>query len=330
MMVSSWYVQNVRRNIDDSNKRNESNECEERTPEEGSDSENEAPVNDVNMYDVFSSKTTVFILYEPAACLYYAPGQQQQSANVSTENIFSSETQNGSQTNLTDSTQQNVSTQNEMNVDQSQSSQNAGAVSPSWQVVLSNKRKRTNDGKSLKLKFIKTVTPVPQVPTTSNYYNPISMDEDQINDMSKNSQVNNKKVVDPKPPPIFLQGVINYHQMISYILTVLKEDDYLCRSLAHNVVKINPKTIEAYKALVSHLRAQNIIFHTYQAKQDKAYRVVIRHIHHSVPTNDIKEELKQLGYKVRSVTNVLKRTTKDPLNLFFIDLEPSDNNKKDI
>lgn len=199
---------------------------------------------------------------------------------------------------------------------------------PKWQVVRNNnnKRKSQNLDSQLRMKLVKTS----EVPTTrSNYYSPLAMDADQNEEAIAETtpQVNNKKV-DPKPPPVFIQGVMNYQEMISSILTVVKEDDYICRSLANNVVKINPKTIDSYRNLVKFLRSNNIVFHTYQAKQDKAYRVVIRHIHHSVPTSEIKEELEALGFKVRNIINVLKRSTKDPLNLFFVDLEPADNNKK--
>jgi len=35
----------------------------------------------------------------------------------------------------------------------------------------------------------------------------------------------------------------------------------------------------------------------------------------------------QHGHKVRSIIKAKHRVIKDPLNLFFVDLEPSDNNK---
>ncbi|KAI5697154.1 hypothetical protein M8J76_008039 [Diaphorina citri] len=112
------------------------------------------------------------------------------------------------------------------------------------------------------------------------------------------------------------------------ISTALQETDYITRTLANNTVKINPKTVDAYRALVRHLRSKNIVFHTYQIKQERAYRVVLRHIHHSVPTSDIKTELDGMGFKVRNITNILGRTNKSPLNLFFVDLEPAENNKQ--
>jgi hypothetical protein len=38
--------------------------------------------------------------------------------------------------------------------------------------------------------------------------------------------------------------------------------------------------------------------------------------------------LSELGHKVRNIINAKHRQTKEPLNLFFVDLEPADNNKE--
>ncbi|KAI5743663.1 hypothetical protein M8J77_020854 [Diaphorina citri] len=35
-----------------------------------------------------------------------------------------------------------------------------------------------------------------------------------------------------------------------------------------------------------------------------------------------------MGFKVRNITNILGQTNKSPLNLFFVDLEPAENNKQ--
>jgi arsenate reductase-like glutaredoxin family protein len=77
------------------------------------------------------------------------------------------------------------------------------------------------------------------------------------------------------------------------------------------------------------MRDNNIIHHTYQPKGERSYRVVIKYLHHSVDIKELKEQISQHGHKVRNLINAKHRFTKDPLNLFFIDLEPSEN-KKDI
>ena len=60
----------------------------------------------------------------------------------------------------------------------------------------------------------------------------------------------------------------------------------------------------------------------------KNLQIFIKYLHHSTNTEDIKEELSKLGHCLRNVLNPQYRTNKEPLNLFFVDLDPAENNKK--
>jgi len=55
--------------------------------------------------------------------------------------------------------------------------------------------------------------------------------------------------------------------------------------------------------------------------------VVLKHLHYTTATNDIKRELADLGHTIRNITNIRHGQTKNPLNLFYVDLEPAQNNK---
>jgi PAX-interacting protein 1 len=84
---------------------------------------------------------------------------------------------------------------------------------------------------------------------------------------------------------------------------------------------------ESYRALVHFLRDQKAEFHTFQLKEDKPLRVMIRnlHLHHlTTPTDLIKSELEMCLFEVRQVSSVLYKVNKYPLPLFFVDLEPTD------
>jgi arsenate reductase-like glutaredoxin family protein len=65
------------------------------------------------------------------------------------------------------------------------------------------------------------------------------------------------------------------------------------------------------------MRDNNIIHHTYQPKEEGAYRVVIKYLHQSVDIQDLREEISQHGHTVRNIINAKHRVTKDTLNLFF-------------
>lgn len=73
---------------------------------------------------------------------------------------------------------------------------------------------------------------------------------------------------------------------------------------------------------------KNVNFHTCQTQQEKLFHIVIRNLHHTTDKNFIKNELNVHGYSVVQVVNVLQWQTKRPLPLYFVDLEPDENNSE--
>lgn len=130
----------------------------------------------------------------------------------------------------------------------------------------------------------------------------------------------------PKPPPIYVSNLTNYMQLCADLIQICGANNFVCKCRINNVI-ISAKTIEDYRKIIHYLSEKNAEYHTYQLKQDKAFRVVIRSLHHTTPPEVIKQELSDLGFLPRNVTNVLHRNTKKPLPLFFVDLEPQNNNK---
>jgi len=122
--------------------------------------------------------------------------------------------------------------------------------------------------------------------------------------------------------------VINYEAMINQIRHIAEDEQYSTKSLSNNVIKINCVTPEKYRTLIRHLKGNNIYYHTYQLKEERTYRIVIKHLHHSTDIEEIRQELLELGHKARNILNAQNRITKEPLNLFFVDLEPAQNNKE--
>lgn len=148
--------------------------------------------------------------------------------------------------------------------------------------------------------------------------------DNSAEDVEKNDE---RGIKNPPPPPLFIYDVTNFPGMVGKIETILGKQDFTAKTLKQNTVKINMQTPEDYRLLVSKFKQEDVNYHTYQPKQDRSYRVVIRHLHHSFAENDIKEALKQKGFIVRNILNVKHKITKQPLPLHFIDLEPTDNVK---
>jgi hypothetical protein len=136
----------------------------------------------------------------------------------------------------------------------------------------------------------------------------------------------NSRQRDPKPPPIFVYGVTNFNDMTAYLSTII-EEQYHCKVISNDTIKIYVATPDSYRKLIKHLQEDKIIYHTYQMKQERAYRIVIRNLHYSTPIAQITAELEKQGHKLRNILNVKYLITKEPLSLFFIDLEPKENNK---
>jgi hypothetical protein len=115
--------------------------------------------------------------------------------------------------------------------------------------------------------------------------------------------------------------------MIAHLSAVIEEEQYHCKVISKDTVKIYVATPDSYRELIKHLQEDKIIYHTYQMKQERAYRIVIRNLHYSTAIVQITAELEKQGHKVQNILNGKHRITKGPLSLFFIDLEPKENNK---
>lgn len=139
---------------------------------------------------------------------------------------------------------------------------------------------------------------------------------------------NTDKVYVPKPEPIFVTGVINVQSLKDVLNNLVKSELYLMTTLrSGHVIKIIPKDIHTYKTIRENFITNNISHYTYQIKSERAYRVVLRGLHASENTTEISKELHKIGHEVRQIVNIRHRATKEPLPVFYVDLEPKPNNK---
>lgn len=132
---------------------------------------------------------------------------------------------------------------------------------------------------------------------------------------------------EPKPPPIFIPDIKDVRKMIETIEHAVPKDQYVYKCLPQSKVKINTITSDYYRKLVKLLKDHDVAFYTFQFKHERSFRVVLKNMHFSTDTEDIKNSLEEYGFKVRNVSNAKSFKTKMPLNMFFIDLSPSSNCK---
>lgn len=160
--------------------------------------------------------------------------------------------------------------------------------------------------------------------TDNNRFKPLQnlSNSDQTN--SVNTSNSNNVINSSRPPPIFLKSNDICYPKMCDLLKTLIGNEFKCVSTTKGIT-IYVSTSDKYRTLVKFLSSKNVEYHTYQLKEDKPFRVVIRGLHPSIDHSILVSELNNLGHTVRSVSNVLSRN-KESLPLFFVDLEKADNN----
>jgi hypothetical protein len=89
--------------------------------------------------------------------------------------------------------------------------------------------------------------------------------------------------------------------MVNNLHTIVEIEHYTTKTLEDNTVRINSHTLDTYRKLVRYMREKNIIHHTYQPKGNRAFRVVIKHLHYSTNLKEIEQELNMEGHNVRNI-----------------------------
>lgn len=129
-----------------------------------------------------------------------------------------------------------------------------------------------------------------------------------------------------RAPAIFVSGVQNI-KPLQELLDEKAIGCYTFKILNNNQVKIQINKSEKYLPIITALKEKNTEFFTYQKKDSRKFKVVLRNLHLSVDHQDIINELKTKGHNVCRISNIKHKSSKEPLPLFFIELESKDNNK---
>lgn len=67
---------------------------------------------------------------------------------------------------------------------------------------------------------------------------------------------------------------------------------------------------DSYRTVIKYLKVKKAEYHTYQQRENKAFRVVIRNIHPSTPLNEVGIAIQEIGFTVCQVANVRHKITK--------------------
>jgi len=83
------------------------------------------------------------------------------------------------------------------------------------------------------------------------------------------------------PPPIYIPDVTNITALVKMISTIVgTKKEFSYKTERNNKVRVMMPDKESYTALRQQLVAQNKRHRTFQPKDEKAYKVVIKGLHH--------------------------------------------------
>lgn len=144
---------------------------------------------------------------------------------------------------------------------------------------------------------------------------------------NEDNQKTSNAVGEAKLHQYLYQTLIIYKNKKS-IENAIRKDNFNYKTInGKGLIKISPDNADHYRKIIKILNQQNASYHTYQLRQERAFKVVLRNIHPSIPTEEISTALEEKGHKVRNIINIKHRTEKHPLPMFFINQEPDTNNK---
>lgn len=188
---------------------------------------------------------------------------------------------------------------------------------PDWQRVpqiRSHKRKKLSQSMS------------PESVITQNRFSDLPIDQ-------KENDTQPKEKRPSKPPPIILYGIEEVNCLTELLKSVADGDSFTYKIVNKNQLRISCKDVPTYKTIITIVREKGLVGHTFNLKDQRCYRIVIRNLHHSTPTSAITEEIERTGNTVYGeIINVKYGPEKKPTSTFFVNVAPGPNNKavKDI
>ncbi|KAL4091575.1 hypothetical protein QTP88_026242 [Uroleucon formosanum] len=148
---------------------------------------------------------------------------------------------------------------------------------------------------------------------------------DSTNEQSTDNSAGMNTNIKILPPSIFIQAQLNFNTFCIKLKEITDSTSFECKTTTKGV-KLQTFSFDSHRAIVKFLKSENVSFHSYQSKESKPFRIVIRNLHPSTDKDYINKELSDLGFQVKNITNVLQKSTKIPLPFSFIDLLQSQSN----
>lgn len=185
-----------------------------------------------------------------------------------------------------------------------------------WQVVTSETNKRPRSPK------ISNSPPMKKNAnkfTTENRFSLLAppAEDAQLSPDANSHSTENNKTNSSNPPPIFIQTELNFNTFSTEINELTKPTGFECKTSIKGL-KLQTFNSDAYRAVVKYLKEKEYAFHSYQNKENKPYRVVIKNLHPSTDTSFINDGLASLGFQTREISIMYFIVKPKHLSLCFL------------
>jgi len=95
--------------------------------------------------------------------------------------------------------------------------------------------------------------------------------------MSEDANNSIEPVRETKPPPIFISNVSD-SSSLRQLLNQITNGEFELKNINADNFKIQIKSFITYTNIVKELKTRNIEFYTYKPKQERSFKVVLKHM----------------------------------------------------
>ncbi|XP_049798635.1 uncharacterized protein LOC126232418 [Schistocerca nitens] len=143
------------------------------------------------------------------------------------------------------------------------------------------------------------------------------------NSFSALSDSENEEIVLPPPqqrrtpPPIVIEYKGVFRELQNALNMAIGRNSYTVRAVGEELAKVNIKTTEDYRKVLTLVEERSWHFYTYSADRKKPLKVVFRYLPRSLKPEEIKEDLECMGFAVDEVIKMkpLRTRGRGPLTL---------------
>lgn len=158
------------------------------------------------------------------------------------------------------------------------------------------------------------------------------------NNGSGSASASANKVKENLPPPINVIGITEFAE-VRTMMKAVTDKSYSITSLNNDVWKLNTTDSDSYRNLTKKLNEEKIQWYTYEDKHNRPIKIMVRGLHPTCSSEEIKLDLEENGFNIINAVNIIKKekiidkhgnTTinKRGLPLFMLTFDNKENIKK--